>query len=94
MPDLTSKLKANQTECMRILTDDIEDFLNTLNGEDLMVEAKRWQDYLGKRKLDYDGRMVAKAENLTWKQVEPALPKKGQAAQVSALDLAKAKWRR
>ena len=51
MPDPKSKLKANQTECMRILTDDIEDFLNAMNGKDLIVEAKRWQGYLGKRKL-------------------------------------------
>ena len=88
MPEPNGKLKANQLECMRQLEAEVEDYLQTVTGEELQVECKEWQKYLGKRKLDYSGRMVAKAEELTWKQVEPALPKVGQAAQVSAIDLA------
>ena len=88
MPEPNGKLKANQLECMRQLEAEVEDYLQTVTGEELQVECKEWQKYLGKRKLDYLGRMVVKAEELTWKQVEPALPKVGQAAQVSAIDLA------
>ena len=84
-PSPTAKLKANQIEALRQLEADVEDFLQAATGEDLQIETKHWREYLGKRKMDYSDRMVAGAEELSWRQVEPALPKEGQAAQVRAL---------
>ena len=87
-PPPQSTLRANQAECVRGLEEEIEDFLQGEDGKDLEVETRDWHSFMGKRQLDYSGRMVAKATALTWKQVEPALPGVGQAAQVDALELA------
>ena len=52
MPNPQNKLRVNQTECIRILTDDTEDVLNMVNGEGLTVEVKSWQDYWAKESLN------------------------------------------
>ena len=46
-----------------------------------------WADYLATRKMSYEGEAVAKAEDLTLEQIAPALPPKGLAGSVDALDL-------
>ena len=86
-PSPTAKLKANQIEALRQLEADVEDFLQVATEEDLQIETKHWRKCLGKRKMDYSDRMVAKAEELSWKRVEPALPREGQSAPVCALQL-------
>ena len=53
------------------------DHLLDLHEEE--VPKKDWIEELKNRRMDYCGGTVAKAEDITWEQIEPALPKAGLA---------------
>ena len=88
MADPGSSPTVNQVLSLQLLEEDVEDFLTDAGGRDLDISPKDWHKELATRKIDYSGRIVSKATALTWKQVEPALPSIGQAAQVDAASLA------
>jgi len=46
-----------------------------------------WESVLAKAEVDYGGEEVFPAQNMTWQQVKPALPKKGKAGAVRLLDI-------
>ena len=59
-----------------------------------VVPTKNWHEELKNRRLDYCGGTVAKAEDITWEQIEPALPKAGLAGCVDFSSLASGEMRR
>ena len=52
------------------------------------VPSENWEEELRQVRLDYGGAEVKPPEIVTWRQLEPALPPAGTAAQVRAADLA------
>ena len=62
----------------------MENFIIDHNLQPVPFKQQDWEKRLRRKRLAYDGNVVSKAEVLTWAQVEPALPKVGQAAQVDA----------
>ena len=52
-----------------------------------VVPRPDWPTVLQRSKTDYCGGIVVKAVEMTWAQVEPALPPAGMAGRVSALEL-------
>ena len=62
----------------------MENFILDHDHQPVPFKQQDWEKRLRRKRLSYDGNVVSKAEVLTWAQVEPALPKVGQAAQVDA----------
>jgi hypothetical protein len=57
------------------------------------MDAKIWLEVLRKHRMSYDGKIVAKAMDLTWAQIEPALPPKKLAGKVGVEDLAEGRMK-
>ena len=83
-----SKPKANQQEALRLLAQQVSEFLLDDSGEPLAIESKDWEREPRKKRIDYSGHVVSHAVPFTWELVEPALPAVGMAARVDVMQLA------
>jgi hypothetical protein len=84
----------NQTEAIRLLRERISAFLLDESGAVVRTVPNCWDEELKRKKIDYTGHVVSKAVSFTWAQLEPGLPKVGQAARVDVMDLAEGEMRR
>jgi hypothetical protein len=89
-----TKLTPNQMEAMRMISEEVEDFVVDAAGQEIGIHAKDWKQLLARRQVDYSGKLVSKATPISWKQIGPGLPSVDQAAQVNAMDLAEGDMRR
>ena len=77
-----------------MIGEEVEDFVVDPTGQEIKMQAKNWKELLGRRQVDYSGKLVSKAMPISWQQIEPGLPGINQAAQVNAMDLAEGDMRR
>ena len=72
---------AAQRACMQQVCIDVDCLLGP---DDDTFKAPVWSALLARRKLSYNGKVVVKAKDVTFEQVEPALPSKGVAGSIFA----------
>ena len=79
--------QANERVALEELRRKVKVFFTRCRKDDTHIK-KEWPEYLRGRVAGYEGGVMAKAQELTWEQVEQALPPLGMSACVDARALA------
>ena len=84
LPSIHDCTTPGQYEALRRPRSTLENFTFEQGLQPVPFKQQDWEKKLQRKRLAYDGSAGSKAEMLTWAQVEPALPKVGQAAQLDS----------
>jgi hypothetical protein len=76
-------LSACQAESLRWTKEAVGFFLR----ENAVVPTKDWAAHLANQRLSYEGEVMSYPQEVTWEQIEPALPPAGVAGRVAAEDV-------
>ena len=82
---MNEKPSSGQIRCFQILRRQVEHFVSLPIKEEKITD---WQVYLKSKKLSYEGEVIQVAEEMTWEQVEAALPSKTACGRIDAVGLA------
>jgi hypothetical protein len=94
MPDfpwpgfMYDRVLPSQVKALRLISDLIDDFLATADGEPQQTISMNWSEELRRKRVDYQGHIVSQAVAFTWCQLEPGLPEVGPSVRVDVMDLA------